>query len=248
MTRPIFYPTHLLEGSTVTVSGSAVGFDANNLSDRNVQSLWMDTAFVGSRTILAHWTSTDPVPAVDTWIVPAGHGLVGVSLSLQSSPDNATYTQRDLVTPATTVAINRPLSGGPYTAPWWSLVMTGATGPPYLSELYLTQGIPVPLSPLLAGEDGAVSDVTRVVTPGGFVRMARNWGPRWQASWTLPMWSASQWATALASVFPIIDSKPFYLTDVDGVLRWVTLMAPTWLGTGAIPTVRDLQIVLQAAA
>jgi hypothetical protein len=248
MSRPVFYPTHFLEGSTVTVPGAAVGFEANNLSDRNVQSLWMDTAFAGSRSILAHWTSSDPVPAVDTWIIPAGHGLVGVGLSLQSSPDNVTFTPRDTVTPSTTAAINRSLVGGPYTFPWWALVMTGATAASYLSELYLTQGIPVPLSPLLNGMDGLVSDVTRIVTPGGFVRLARNWGPRWHASWTLPMWTASQWATALTSVFPIIDAKPFYLTDVDGILRWVTLVAPTWLGTGVIPTVRDLQLVLEAAA
>jgi hypothetical protein len=248
VSRPVFYPTHFLEGSTVTVSGEAVGFDGDHLSDRDIQSLWMDTAFAGSRIIRANWTATDPIPAVDTWIIPAGHGLVGVALSLQSSPDNVTYTQRDLVTPSTTAAIIRPLPGGAYTFPWWTLVMTGAASAPYLSELYLTQGFPVPLSPGLRGTDGFISNVNRVVTPGGFVRMARNWGPRWSASWTLPLWSATQWATSLASVFPIVDAKPFYLTDVDGILRWVTLEAPTWLGTGVIPTVRDLQITLQAAA
>jgi hypothetical protein len=248
MSRPVFYPTHVLEGSTVTVTGETVGFEARHLSDRDVQSLYLDTGFSGTRTILAQWTASDPVPAVDTWIVPAGHGLVGVALSLQSSPDNAAWTTRDTITPVTTAAIFRPLPGGPYTLAWWRLTMTGATSAPYLSELYLTQGFPVPLSPLLNGTDGLVSDVTRIVTPGGFVRLGRNWGPRWHASWTLPMWTASQWATALVSVFPIIDAKPFYLTDVDGVLRWVTLEAPAWLGTGVIPTVRDLQLVLEAAA
>src|SRR4029453_18922127 len=134
--HPVFYPAHFFEGSTVTVTGEATGFSKDNLSDRDIVTLYQDTGTAGTRVLTAHWTSATAAPAVNTWIIPAQHGLVGVALSLESSPDGSTWTARDTYTPTTTATIQRAFTA--ITADWWRLTLMGATVP-YLAELFLTQ-------------------------------------------------------------------------------------------------------------
>jgi hypothetical protein len=243
--HPVFYPAHFFEGSTVTVTGEATGFSKDNLSDRDIVTLYQDTGTAGTRALTAHWTSAMAAPAVNTWIIPAQHGLVGVALSLESSPDGSTWTVRDTYTPTTTATIQRAFTA--ITADWWRLTLTGATVP-YLAELFLTQAVTFPRSTNYETRDGLISDVQRQVTPGGTVRKCRRWGPRWFAQYTITAIELADWDTLLATTFPLVDARCFYMTDMYGTLRYAELLDPTWSGDLMPIERRTLRLALQAAA
>jgi len=245
MAKPVFYPVSFLEASTIMVDGAAEGFPADALGDRDVEQLWKDSEG-GARQITAQWTDADP-PAVDTWILPAGHGLVGAPLTLESSGDGAAWTARDSVTPTSAATLARTLAV-PVTAAWWRLTMTTAAAA-YLAELYLTAAVPLPWAPSIGSlSDGLVGDVTRVVTPGGVVRKSRHWGLRWRASWTIADIDVPDWDRITAAIYPVLEGRFCYVRDHDGVLRWVELLEPQWLADAAAVSRRNLRLELQEVA
>ena len=241
--KPVFYPSSFLEGSTVTVEGAAEGFPADALSDRDVELLWKDTVG-GTRFLKGQWTTPAPIPAVDTWILPTGHGLAGAPLTLSSSVDGSTWTPRDTVTPASSGTLLRTLAA-PITAGWWALTME-TTAAAYLSELYLTAGVALPYAPSMQSlEDGLVGDVTRRITPGGVVRKSRHWGQRWRAQWTFIDIDVPKWEELLASVYAVLEGRFCYLRDHNGIIRFVELLEPAWIGEAAAVSRRDVRVGLQ---
>ena len=241
--KPVFYPGSFLEESAIFVDGAAEGFPAEALGDRDIELLWKDTVG-GTRTIRAQWTGVSGPPAVDAWILPAGHGLAGTAVTLQSGPDGASWTTRDSVTPSSSGTLLRTLPA-PITAAWWRLVMT--TGPAaYLSELYLTAGVALPYAPSMQSlEDGLVGDVTRRITPGGTVRKSRHWGQRWRANWTFIDIDVPKWEELLASVYAVLEGRFCYLRDHNGIIRFVELREPAWMGEAAAVSRRDVRVELQ---
>lgn len=245
MAKPVFYPVSLLEDSTIGVEGAAEGFPADALGDRDVEVLWKDTTG-GTRHITAQWTGANP-PAVDTWILPAGHGLTGATVSLESSPDGAAWTVRDTTTPPSAATLARTLVA-PVTAAWWRLRMTTAAAA-YLSELYLTAAVPLPFAPSIGDlEDGLIGEVVRRVTPGGVVRKSRQWGQRWKARWTIADIDVPDWNRITAAIYPVLEGRFCYVRDHDGVLRWVELLQPQWLADAAAVSRRNLSLDLQEVA
>jgi hypothetical protein len=246
--QPVFYPAHFFEGSTVTVTGEATGFSKDHLSDRDIVTVYQDSGTAGTRILMAQWTNTEPRPSVDTWIIPAQHGLVGTTLSLESSVNGTTWTVRDTYVPTTTAVIRRVIPGGPHAAGWWRLTLTGAIGAPYLAELFLTRAVTLPRSTNYETRDGLVSEVARFVTPGGSVRKSRRWGPRWFAQYTIAAITLADWDVLMAAVFPIIDARCFYLTDMYGTLRYAELLDSRWEGALMPIERRTVSLALQAAA
>jgi hypothetical protein len=248
MTVPVFYPAHYLAGSTVTVTGEDPNYPAYNLSDRGIVELWKDNGFSGFRIIQAQWTGVTPIPAWDTWIIPNNHGLVGVACSLQTSPDGSAWTIIDAVTPTTTKTIKRTIA--PVSPAWMRLVMSGASAAPYMAELYISKAVVLPISAKYNSSDGVLSDVTRRITPGGVVRKAKNWGPRFYASYQLPWISedSGDWKALMDAIFTVLDSRFCYMTDILGQLQFVELTDPKWTGVMTPIRARQLTLTLQAVA
>jgi hypothetical protein len=246
----VFYPSHFFERATMAATGTDPAFPLNHVSDRDIEALWKDSGFSGTRVLSGQWAgSPDPFPPVGDWLIPPGHGLVGVTLSLESSANGSAWTARDSFTPSTTAAVNRAIPSGPFTFEWWRMTMIGAGSAPYLAELILSKSVTMPFGPSIGGfRDGVRSEVVRRVTTGGTVRKSRYWGPRWRASYTVRDILPADWATLIADVAPIVDAKFCYMTDADGVLRYVEVLEPDWLGEAAPIDRRDVSLELQAVA
>lgn len=226
MQAPVFYPTHFFEGCILTVTGQATGFESYYLNDRDVAALWMDSAFSGTRTVTGHWTSTGTPPDVERLIIPAGHGLAGTTLTVQSAPEpGSSWSTRGTITPLTNDDVVLPMSAGAFNAPWWRVQIAGATAAPYAAEFYLTAGVAMERgSNYDGGNDGAISGITRRVSIGGTVRKSRQWGPRWYGEYTIPGITEDNWSAWITTVFPVLDHTFCYMVDDYGVLRFVELL------------------------
>jgi hypothetical protein len=218
---PVAYALNLLEATTsaVTVTGTAAGSSLNRLFDRDITLPWIDSGTAGTRNIQVD-QGAGGTQAVSSWIIAGPHNLA-VALSLESSPDNAAWTVRDTVTPATTVAFRRSFS--PITARYWRLQIPSPASAPSIPEFFLTVAVPFPKGPHPDGaRRGVVPNVVRHESVGGYVWKTRRGGTRWRAEWPLRLLTDAQRQTFETLLTALLDaSRPFWLEDVDGVLRWV---------------------------
>lgn len=245
MSAPILYPKQYLDFATITISpGTEVtDFPISALGDRDPVTLWKDSGFSGTRTILATWNSPATIPSLDTWIIPAGHGLAGYTLNLRTNPG---AVLRDTVVPADASAIRRVL-GSAFAPTSWQLDIVSASAAPYLGELYITTGVPMPRASAYGGGDGAISGLSRRVSVGGTPRVSRQWGPRWRGEWSIPFVTESTFQ-ALVTDFGDIDAKPFFLLDDFGILRFVEQLDDQLFSPFQPITRRDLRLRFQSAS
>lgn len=227
MAAPVLYPRHFFEAATITVTGEATGLPKARLADRELLLAYQDAAATGTREIKGQVAGNTLAP--NRWIVPSGHNLAGASLSLESSPDGATWTVRDALTGDAGV-INRPISSPP-TVDWWRLTVTGAGAAPLLHELYLTASVTLPRGPdERALVEGPVANRARHESIGGKVWSARLGPSRWRTTYLIRDLTAGDRTAVEAAFADLRDgARPFYLLDADGVLRWIE-----WLRVDAL--------------
>lgn len=219
MAAPVLYPGNLLEVGTVTVSGADADFPQERLYDRDVALEYRDDANSGNREIQNELATARPL---DTWIVPPGHNLAGVSLTLRSSTD--AFVSVDVVRDTVVVAddgIIGPRSVLQYSTKWTKLRAASPTSAPTLTELILSLGYPIP-SPLKRRYVRAIhGNVSRFVSTTGAVWKAKRGPSRWRGEWEILATDSERDVVDAAFAAAEDGAKPFYLTDVEGIARWV---------------------------
>lgn len=231
MARPIAYGKNLLEraGATVTVTGEAVGKGKERLFDRDTTLLYQDSGTTSPRRVTVDQGVSGPYDPWDSWIIPPGHNLNGLTVSVETSPDVTIWTERDSVAVSGSALILRTPGGGPFTVRATRLVITSPSQAPTFAELLFSTKYELPVGPSIGGlEAGNLAGVNRTVSAGGYVWKVRKYGPLWTARYRLDDLTVAQ-RDALLTFFEDVTSgaRPFYLTDHDGtVTRWVEWVNP----------------------
>lgn len=218
---PILYPVNLLAPPAVvtTTGAAAAGYPTRRLYDRDVGVRWRDGG-TGTRDVLIDQGATGTQP-VDTLIISAAHNLAGITATLDSGPTSGALTTRATFTVGS--GLHRQTIPARYDR-WWRLRFAGTTVAPEAAEIVLSLAVPFPSSPVLRGQDvGQLANVVDLESYGGFEwGLAR--GPiRWTAMYPLIALDQSS-RDALVGAYVTLDggAKHCYLTDGDGVTRWVT--------------------------
>ena len=216
---PILYPGNLLAPpSIVTATGTAAGFPLRRLYDGEIGLPWKDSAS-GTRQIILDQGATG-ARAIDTVIFAAGHNLAGLTVSLDSAPDGSAWTQRALFT--VTAGVHRQ-SVPIRLERWWRLNIVAPSVAPAIAEVVFTAALALPVAPVLRGQDvGQLSNVVDLESYGGMEWGLARGAVRWTSLYPLvAMDQTSRDALVTAHRTLAGGAQHCYLTDVDGVTRWV---------------------------
>jgi hypothetical protein len=216
---PILYPVNVLAPpAVVTTTGAAAGFPARRLYDGDIGLLWQDSA-AGTRDVTV---DCGVVRTVDTVLLGAGHNLAGTSVAVLSGATVGGVTARTTFTvSASTLPHRHPF--GPVTDRWWVVRITSPSLAPAVPELVLSLGVPFPSPPVLRGHEiGQRAQVIDLESYGGYEWNLVRGPVRWTASYPLVQMSAAERDTLLAAHRALdCGARACYLTDSEGVTRWV---------------------------
>ncbi len=217
---------NILESSTVSLT---VGSQNNScplyrLYDRDIGRMFAGSA-AAALTVNAAQLG-NPV-AVDSLFIPAGHNLYGMSLDIQCSDDNVTYTS------AVGGAWNQPDTGlivkswAAATHRYWQLVITNCGAAPQFAELFLSSTYTWEKLPARPG--GPFEDVFNVkaeTTASGLDHFMVFGNSKRQRIYKVVNAGATQQANILALNAAWAGSKPFWLYDHSGVWIYGKLSKP----------------------
>jgi len=216
---PILYPVNVLAPpAVVTTTGAAPGFPARRLMDGDIGLLWRDSA-AGTRDVVV---DGGVAKTVDTILLGAGHNCAGCTVEVLSGAtvggvaSRTTFTVSDPATPhrhAFTPATDR----------WWIVRITSPSLAPAVPELVLSIGVPFPSPPVLRGHEiGQRSQVIDLESYGGYEWNLVRGPVRWTASYPLVQMTPAERDTMLAAHRALDGgARACYLTDSEGVTRWV---------------------------
>lgn len=223
--KPSLHGFQLLvqSGVIVTVTGEAAGKPKERLFDYEVDAdyPWQDTSNAGDRFVKTN-QGVSPTHAIDSACVAAGHNLSGATVKLQSSPDDAIWTDRATLVPSGSGAF-RLVGAGLWTIQYSRLLMQSAAAAPLITEVYFTRTW---TSPRFiregAGFQGLVGHAMHLQSRAGHRWGLQQGDPTWQASYLIGDLTLVD-RQALEAVYR--DSggaaKPIFLVDADDALRFV---------------------------
>jgi hypothetical protein len=216
---PILYPVNVLATAVAfATSGQAAGFPDRRLYDGDIGLFWRDTA-AGTRDVAM---DCGVARTVDTVLLGAGHNLAGSSVAVLSGPSVAGATVRTTFTAGAPTVPHRH-TFGPNTDRCWVVRITSVSLAPALPELVLSLGVPFPSPPVLRGHEiGQRSQVIDLESYGGYEWNLVRGPVRWTASYPVVQMTTAQ-RDGLLAAHRALDggARACYLTDSDGVTRWV---------------------------
>lgn len=226
---PIFFGPNLLAvtvatGGSLTSSGDATGFPARRVADYDITLPWTSSSGSGGTIHLDQGTVTYPAQSA---VIAAGHNLQSASVVLQYSADDAFWTTQASATPSGTGVLVM-LGAAEISARYWRLVVSGALTAPSLAELVIAphvtwDGPPAADEP----EYASVSIAGQVRSIGAYTWNVDFGAPLWRARWVFPAQTAAQRDATLAGYAATRGgARPGFVTDPDGITRWVE-----WSGT-----------------
>lgn len=222
MPRPIAYPRNILENATVTVTGEVALQPKELLFDRDTVIPYADSGTSSPRRVTADQGASGPTYPWDTWIVPPGHNLSGLTLTAESSTDMAAWGTEDTFTPSGSLLVLRTI-GSPVTKRGVRLGIASPGSPPSFAELFFALKFELPVGPSIGGlASGDLYGRDRKVSRSGHPWNILRFGPQWSARYRLADLTVAQRDSLLAmSVILAGGTKPFYLADHDGTVRYV---------------------------
>ena len=225
MPRPIVYATNALEGAvlTLTPDGAVAGKDVARLVDRDIGLECEDAGTSGTRTWHADRGLEAEAVTIDAWLFAGSH-YAGVLVTLESSPDNAAWTARGTVTPASDTPQHVLVT--PFPCPRYvRWTVTAPPAPVRFTEVFLSPEQGFSFLPTARHTQEPVHPNTVILSSvsgraWGVQRGARRWAHRY----TLTVAPESD-RTALYALLDALQDgvRPCWLVDVKGALRWVRL-------------------------
>lgn len=167
------------------------------------------------------------VQSVDRLLIPAGHNLEGVLVTVESSETDSGYAV-DAEFTGTPGVISQALTGG--RKQYWKVTFTSPVDVPEIPELFLSGTYEWERGPdLVTGPLEPVHDVLVERTAGGQTRFLIGGASRRQRSYSLKKCGPAQRENLLSLYSEWAGHKPFWLCDTDGQWIFGRLRAPLGL-------------------
>jgi hypothetical protein len=238
---------NLLEGAgaVITVSGEDATKPKTRLYDRRTRLPFADTANTGTRVYKVD-QGAGGTGATNALYIAAGHNLSGATVAYESSPDDAVWTPRGSIVPASSGAFRIHGAGlTPWTTRYTRMTVTGAAAAPQLTEALFTLALQYPFEVSepgtrygrrgnIAVSKGSSGDETGVKR--GETQFWAEYATR-DLDHTAAAGIATR--TALEAFFDAIHggARPFFLEDADGIIRWTRVREPE-IAFSAVPVYR----------
>ena len=218
---------NILETSTVTLSAGSAdpAGPLARLWDRNV-GRFFKAAAATTLEVRVDQGGTAPYLSADTLFIPSGHNLDGMTLDIQYSDDDASYT------PAVSQWVQ---SGGglitkswtPVSARYWKFIVTSPASAPEFTELFLTSSGDWAKNPSRpAGRLERIFNVAHLSTASGADRFLIHGLPRRRCSYLLPSIGEAQKDLLLELNESWAGAKPFWMCDHTGSWMFGRLDSP----------------------
>jgi hypothetical protein len=216
------YPGNLLSGAASISAPTDAAYPITRLYDGDRSLRWAGTTIAPTITV-----DLGAARSASGWGL-AGHNLDGGVLTVESSPDNSTWTARDSATLSTQVHAR---SFAEVSARYWrfGLPAAGGSGTPTVGELILAAPVVLPIPQVPPGyADRALGNVRRDESPAGYSWAVKRGASRREFKLA---YAALDLATLdlLRTAFAACDegAQKFAYVDADGVAWWVEWIDPT---------------------
>ena len=229
---------NILEAGTVAVTNENSDYPKWRLHDRDIGKLFKGT---GTADHTIH-VDCGAAVEVDTLIIPAGHNLTGgAQLDWEHSPDDAAWTDMATAWAGAAGLISKE-AGASQDKQYWRLVLTSLAAIPEIPELFI--GLKLDLADVIAWgyQDGPQGNVERVEALSGRPHFLQQGEDREFRSYQIKIQDSTTRDT-IAAFLAESRHKPFYLKDLDGTWRFMSLVDPN-IGPFGRPSLNryDLQI------
>ena len=224
MSKIVTYVDNLLEDGTVTVSPAAdSSYPAYRLYDRHIGRSFKFGSVVNPSTIKIDQGATGSTE-IDTIIIPNGHNLDGLTLTLEYSENNSDWTQADQWSQSGTGNIQRTFTAA--TKRYWRLSVASPSSAPSLYELFLTKSYTWERNPEeLDRINFPEFNVVRVQDAGGRPRFIELGEAREYREYSLYKISGDHRTAIVALNNSWAGKNPFWMKDVDGSLIYGELVS-----------------------
>ncbi len=218
---------NILESGAVTLSAGSADPSGPlaRLWDRNV-GRFFKAAAATTLEVRVDQGATGPYLSIDTLFIPQAHNLDGMTLDIQYSDDDASYT------PAVSQWVQ---SGGglitkswaPVVARYWKFIVTSPASAPEFAELFLSASVEWIKNPTRpAGRLERIFNVAHTSTASGADRFLIHGLPRRRRSYSLPSIGEAQKDLLLELNESWAGVKPFWLSDHTGQWMFGRLDSP----------------------
>ncbi len=216
---------NILETSSVSLStGSAsTSYPLGRICDRDIGRCFHAASSATLEILINQGTAGG---SVDRFMIPPGHNLMGMALSLQNSTNNSTFATVWATTQADTALINATIASG--IAQYWKLKITSPATAPQIPELFLTKDYEWESDPYLYSV-GSLDDIFNVendVSAGGQDRFLVHGNPKKQRNYRVVGADSTQKDNILALNNAWAGSKPFWLLDHSSEWIYGKLVSP----------------------
>jgi hypothetical protein len=216
---------NILEPSVVSLSAGAedAAYPLYRLYDRRIGRLFKASGASDLAVLVDQGASG--AQAVDRLLIPSGHNLSGMALSLEHSSDGSSWTPAVAAWTGASGLIDKPFTS--VASRYWRFKVTGPASPPELAELFLTSTdrwegtAPRPSAP---AED--LMNAEAAATASGHDRFLLHGEPRRQRTYKVEACGNAQVAGVLTLYGAWKGARPFWLYDHDGQWIFGRLAAP----------------------
>jgi len=213
---------NLLEHGTVTLltGEAASGFPLYRVHDRDIGKLFKATTTSNVTVKLG----AAPITMVDRLIIPPGHNLNSVTVTVAYSDDDVTYhnAASQVVLPG---LVDLPFAA-PVAALFWRIMLPSSGAPVEIPELFLTSTYEHPRNPARPSGPHDLTPTMEVVQlAGGQIRTVRLGEPRRRRVYRLEGVSAAHKVALEELEAAWADGKPFWICDHEGSWIYVQLTA-----------------------
>jgi hypothetical protein len=213
---------NILESGTVTLDAGTADsdFPLYRLHDRGVSKIFKTTAAVTTEVLIDQGASGNL--AVDQLLIPVGHNLDGMTLDIEYSTDDISYTPAVAQWTGDANLVDKSWSA--LTKRYWKFTITSPGSIPEIPELFLTSTYTWERDPSKpAGPLDNIFNVIANVTASGQDRFLEMGDAKTQRGYTLPNISEAQKDELIALNNAWGGAKPFWVYDHTGAWLYVKL-------------------------
>jgi hypothetical protein len=216
---------NILETSSVSLStGSAsTSYPLYRIYDRDIGRLFKAGSSATLEILINQGTAGT---VVDRMLIPPGHNLIGMALSLQNSTNGSTFATVYSCTQADTALINATFATD--IRQYWRLVITSPATAPQIPELFLTRDYTWESDPHLysVGSLDNIFNVENDIAAGGQDRFMVFGNPKKQRNYKVVGADSTQETNIQTFNNAWAGCKPFWLFDHNSQWIYGKLVSP----------------------
>ena len=206
---------NILETGNVSVTDQNNSYPSYRLYDRDLGKLFKGNSAGNNNTFNVYVDQgANNSYEVDRLVIPAGHSLNGLPLSLQYSADNNNYSNAMNGWNGTASAIDQSFNA--QNSRFWKFTITTANNVPELPELYLTKAYQFERNPNYGLEAGKRKNILADETQAGIARFVKLGEPKRYRNYELTKIGNNQRSSLQSWDDHCEGIKTIYLVDHEG--------------------------------